>query len=63
MRPITLAAARISAGLTQEKLANKLGVSRDLVAKMETGKVKVKPVYLYAICHVTGFSESDILLP
>ena len=63
MPKITIAGARTSAGLTQQALAEKLGVSRDLIAKMEKGKVKVKPFYLYAICHVTGFNESDILLP
>ena len=63
MAKVTLAAARVAAGYSQEELANILGVSRVLVTNLETGKTKLKPFYLYAICHVTGFSESDILLP
>lgn len=63
MAQVTLAGARVSAGYTQAALAEKLGVSRGLVANWENGKVKIRPVNLFAICHLTGFSESDILLP
>ena len=63
MKQITLAAARKTAGLTQEEMAEKLGVSRALVTNLESGKAELKPFYLYAICHITGFQESDILLP
>ena len=63
MAQVTLAGARISAGYTQESLAEKLGISRDLLGKMEKGKVKIKPHYIFAICLVTGFKPSDILLP
>lgn len=60
---ITLAAARVNAGLSQEELAKKLGVSRMLVWQWENGKVPMKPAYLIAFCTITGFSESDIFLP
>lgn len=60
---ITLAAARVNAGLTQEELANKLGVSRMLVYQWESGKVPMKPAYVIAFCAITGFSESDIFFP
>lgn len=60
---ITLAAARVSAGLTQEELAKKLGVSRMLVYQWETGKVPMKAAYVIAFCTITGFSESDIFFP
>ena len=63
MAQVTLAGARISAGYTQEQLAKKLGVSRVLITNLESGKAELKPFYLYAICHVTGFPESAILLP
>lgn len=63
MGKVTIAGARVSAGYTQASLAEKLGVSRDLVAKWEAGKAEVKPHYLYAICQVTGFSVDDFLLP
>lgn len=63
MAKSTLAGARISAGYTQESLAEKLGVSRALINKLENGKADMTPYYLYAFCHITGFSESDIILP
>lgn len=63
MAKVTLAGARTSAGYTQEELAKKLGISRDTVIKWENGKIKIKPVNLFAFCHVTGFDEDDILLP
>lgn len=63
MAQITLAGARTSAGFTQESLAKTLGVSRNLITNMEAGKIQIKPYYVYAICQVTGFDPSDILLP
>ena len=63
MAKIPINAARVAAGLTQEELAEKMGVSRQTVINWETGKQEMKTVYLYAFCHVTGFSEDDILVP
>lgn len=63
MAKLPMEAARVAAGFTQKKLAEKLDVSRGYVNMIENGKVEVKPTYLYAFCHVTGFSEDDILLP
>jgi transcriptional regulator with XRE-family HTH domain len=63
MPKITLEAARRNAGLTQQQLAEKLDVSRELVNAWEAGRAEVKAFYLYAICHVTGFNADDIILP
>lgn len=63
MAKITLAAARVNAGLTQEQLANKMDVSRQTVLEWENGKREMKTAYLYMFCGITGFSEDDILLP
>lgn len=63
MAKITLAAARVNTGMTQEEIAERLGVSRATVIQWETGKKEMRPAYLYAYCHLTGFSEDDILLP
>lgn len=63
MAKISMKAARVAANMTQEQLAEKLGVSRQLVFEWENGKREVRAVYFYAFCHVTGFSEDDILLP
>lgn len=63
MVKITMAAARVNAGLTQDQLADKMGVSRTTVVNIENGKMEVKPIYLFAFCHVVGLTEDDILLP
>ncbi|MGN8818591.1 helix-turn-helix transcriptional regulator [Oribacterium sp. HCP28S3_H8] len=63
MAKIPLRAARVAAGLTQEQLANKMGLSRTYINEVENGKAEVKTTFLYAFCHITGFTEDDILLP
>jgi len=63
MPRITMEAARVNAGFTQEALAEKLGVSRSTVNLIENGKIEVKPYYLFAFCHVVGMTEDDIFLP
>jgi DNA-binding XRE family transcriptional regulator len=63
MAKITLAAARINAGYTQEALAKEMGVSRQAVINWESGKSVMKTAYFYMFCRITGFSEDDILLP
>lgn len=63
MGKITLAAARVNAGLTQAELAEKMGVSRATINDWELGKREIRTAYLYALCHITGFSPDDISLP
>ena len=63
MPKITLKAARVNAGYTQDTLAEKLKVSRATVNAWECGRADLKPHHLYAFCYATGVSEDDILLP
>ena len=63
MAKISLVAARVNAGLTQEKMAEKLGVSRQTVHAWETGKAEMKTAYFIAFCAITGFTTEDIFLP
>ena len=49
--------------MTQQEMAEKLGVSKVLISQLETGKTECKAVYLYAYCYVTGFKEDDFLCP
>lgn len=60
---IPMNAARVAAGLTQEELADKMGVSRSTIIDWESGKREIKTAYFYMFCKITGFSEDDILLP
>ena len=63
MAKVTLAGARVSAGLTQKEMAEKLEVSRKSVNDWESGKTQIRAVNLYAICKLTGFEPDDIILP
>ena len=63
MAKITLEAARVNSNLTQQDLAEKMGVSRSTVIDWESGKREMKTAYFYLFCRITGFSEDDILLP
>ena len=63
MAKVTLAGARVSAGLTQKELAEKMGVSRDSVMNWESGKTEIRVPNLILFCQMTGFDEDDILLP
>lgn len=63
MAKITLEAARVNTRLTQQELADKMGVSRATVNNWETGKTEMKTAYLYMFCGITGFTEDEILLP
>ena len=63
MKQISMKAARVSAGLTQAELAERLGVTRTTVASFENGDRQPKKWYILALCVITGFSEQDILCP
>ena len=63
MRKIPLAAARVAAGITQGEMAEKLGISRTQISKIEHGKARPRSLYVYAYSQVTGFSVDDFLLP
>lgn len=63
MKKISLKAARVAAGLTQEALAEQIGVTRYTVAAIENGDRKPQRQYILAFCVVTGFAEQDLLCP
>ena len=60
---VTLAGARVSANLTQEQMAEALGVTRQTVYLMEAGKIDIRPAYLLAWGKITGFDLRDLSLP
>ena len=63
MVKISMEAARVNAGFTQQELADKMGVSRSTVVNMEKGHSEVRPLYLYAFCHIVGLPVDNISLP
>ena len=44
-------------------MADVLGVSLSLYQDIENGDREIKPMELYALCHVTGFAEDEIEIP
>ena len=60
---VSMKALRVNANLTQEEIARKMGISRDLYNQIENGKVDVKPVYIYAFCQLIGCTPDDISAP
>lgn len=63
MPKITMEAARVNAGMTQEQMAERLGVHRQTVLCWENGKRAINTAYLHLFCEIVGFSEDDIILP
>lgn len=63
MAKISMAAARVNAGYTQEKMAEQLGISRKTYATWESGKADMKIAFFIAFCQITGFSTDDVFLP
>lgn len=60
---LTLKAARVNAGLSQNDVAEKINVSRASVNKWETGKTEIKVINLFALCLVYKVSPDDVILP
>lgn len=57
---ISLKAARVNAGLTQDEAAKKIGVTRDTLRNWETGKSSPNVVVFKTIENVYGMSYDDI---
>lgn len=62
-RQISIKAARVASDMTQERLAERLGVSRQTVSNWETGKNGMRSEHLLSFCGLTGFKAEEIFLP
>ena len=56
-----LRAERLKAGVTQAKLANRIGVTQSVVSKMETGERRLDVVEVLEICDALRISQRDFL--
>ena len=63
MPKIPVKAARIAANLTQEEMANKLGITPSWYNTIENDPSKMSPYHYYAILYITGFKEDDVFSP
>jgi DNA-binding XRE family transcriptional regulator len=60
---ISMAAARVNANLTQEKAAEKLGVSKDTVIRWESGKTTPSTAIVMAMALVYNIPVEYISIP
>lgn len=58
----TLRAARVEAGLSQERLAEKAGVYRNTVGLVERGEMSISLQTYAQICDALGFRSSQLLI-
>lgn len=63
MAKVTIAGARVSCHMSQQELADKMGVSRTTVNFWERDKREMRAPYVRLFCTITGFSEDDLILP
>ena len=59
---ISLAAARVNAGLTQEDVAKTLGVSKNTIINGEKGKRIPRATQVQKMCEIYNISEEYIFL-
>lgn len=60
MGKITVKAARVNAGLTQEELANKMGVHRSTISSWETNPSTMQIKDAELLCKILNISISKI---
>ena len=63
MAKISMAGARVSAGLKQWEIAEKMGVTTPMVHYWETGKLKISEERFNQFCEIVGRKPKDIFLP
>lgn len=59
---ITLAAARVNAGLTQDNIAEKMKVSKQTIINWEKGRVIPKPAEFEMFCRICNVPKDNIIL-
>lgn len=59
---ISLAAARVNAGLTQEEVARSLGISKNTLINWEKGKSIPRATQMQKMCEIYNISEEYIFL-
>lgn len=60
---VSLKAARVNANMTQEQAGTILGVSKDTIKAMESGKRGIKVTEFDSLCEAYGCTRDDIFLP
>lgn len=60
---ITLAAARVNAGFTQEDVAKEMRITKQTIVNWEKGKIIPKTAQLDFMCKLYKISQDYIFLP
>lgn len=60
---ISLAAARVNAGLTQEDVAKEMKVTKQTIVNWEKGRVTLKPAEIHMMCDLYNIPKNYIFLP
>lgn len=60
---LSLEALRVNAGMTQQDVADRLGVSRSTVIKWEGGNVEPKELVVYALAKLFNVEIDTIRIP
>lgn len=60
---ISLAAARVNAGLTQEEVAKKMNVTKQTVINWEKGRIEPSLPVINMLSDIYGMSIDNFLLP
>lgn len=63
MTQLSLAAIRVDRGMTQQDVADRLGVSKNLVVGWESGNQPVKEVYIYALAYLYKIEIDNMRIP
>lgn len=59
---ISLRAARVNAGFSQDELARKIGVSKSTISRWEVGRLKIPKEKLDEICEICSLNKKNITL-
>ena len=63
VKELSIKAARVERGYSQEALAEKLGIGKRTLISWENGEVNMKPVNMFALAYVLGYSIDELRVP
>ena len=59
---ISMAAARVNAGLTQDEMAKRMKLTKQTIVNWEKGRVKPKPAQFEMFCRICKLPQDNIFL-
>lgn len=63
MLQISLSAARVNAGMTQEEVAKKMGISKNTIVNWEKGKTNLSIADVEMLSNIYQIPKDNIFLP